>query len=103
SVVSAPHPGPHSQKPDCFYEMIEAYFPSLPKIELNARRARPGWDRWGLDAPEPESSLVPVEALSDHSAAPVIGDPFAIPPEFLRVRTVPVTQIPGSKKRCGHR
>jgi N6-adenosine-specific RNA methylase IME4 len=31
--------------------LIEAYFPSLPKIELNVRRARPGWDTWGLDAP----------------------------------------------------
>jgi N6-adenosine-specific RNA methylase IME4 len=51
SVISAPHPGPHSAKPDSVYEMIEAYFPTLPKIELNARRARPGWDRWGLDAP----------------------------------------------------
>lgn len=43
--------GKHSAKPDKFYELIEAYFPSLPKIELNARRARPGWDAWGLEAP----------------------------------------------------
>jgi N6-adenosine-specific RNA methylase IME4 len=41
----------HSQKPDWQYELIEAYFPHLPKIELNARRSRPGWDSWGLDAP----------------------------------------------------
>jgi len=41
----------HSEKPDWQYELIEAYFPSLPKIELNARRGRPGWDSWGLDAP----------------------------------------------------
>jgi hypothetical protein len=27
-------------------------FPSLPKIELNARRARLGWDAWGLEAPQ---------------------------------------------------
>ena len=28
--------------------MIEAYFPTLPKIELFARgKARPGWDAWG--------------------------------------------------------
>ncbi|MCX5581339.1 MT-A70 family methyltransferase [Kaistia terrae] len=44
--------GEHSAKPDKFYELIEAYFPNLPKIELNARRARPGWDVWGLEAPE---------------------------------------------------
>jgi N6-adenosine-specific RNA methylase IME4/transcriptional regulator with XRE-family HTH domain len=40
----------HSVKPDVFYELIEAYFPSLPKIELNARRARAGWARWGNEA-----------------------------------------------------
>ena len=31
--------------------MIEAYFPTLPKIELFARgKARPGWEIWGLEA-----------------------------------------------------
>jgi N6-adenosine-specific RNA methylase IME4 len=52
STLSAPV-GEHSAKPELFYELIEAYFPTLPKIELNARRARPGWDAWGLDAPGP--------------------------------------------------
>ena len=43
----------HSAKPECFLEMIEAYFPSLPKIELNRRgAARPGWDVWGNEAVE---------------------------------------------------
>jgi N6-adenosine-specific RNA methylase IME4 len=51
SVIDAPVEG-HSVKPDKFYELIESYFPNLPKIELNARRARPGWDAWGLEAPE---------------------------------------------------
>ena len=50
SVIDAPI-GAHSQKPDWQYELIEHYFPNLPKIELNARRARPGWAAWGLDAP----------------------------------------------------
>lgn len=41
----------HSAKPEEFLEMIEAYFPSVPKIELNRRGpARPGWDAWGLEA-----------------------------------------------------
>lgn len=44
--------GEHSAKPEKFYEIIEAYFPTLPKIELNARVARPGWARWGYEAPE---------------------------------------------------
>ncbi|MCX5571464.1 MT-A70 family methyltransferase [Kaistia nematophila] len=51
SVIEAPV-GAHSAKPEIFAELIEAYYPNLPKIELNARRARPGWDVWGLEAPE---------------------------------------------------
>jgi N6-adenosine-specific RNA methylase IME4 len=41
----------HSAKPERFYELIEEYFPNLPKIELNARNARAGWDAWGNEAP----------------------------------------------------
>ena len=38
----------HSAKPDQFLELIEQYFPNIPKIELNRRGpARPGWDAWG--------------------------------------------------------
>jgi N6-adenosine-specific RNA methylase IME4 len=37
----------HSAKPSCFRQMIEQMFPTLPRIELNARRARAGWDCWG--------------------------------------------------------
>jgi N6-adenosine-specific RNA methylase IME4 len=51
SVIEAPT-GRHSEKPDAVYELIEAYFPTLPKIELNARTARPGWDRWGNESPD---------------------------------------------------
>jgi len=50
SVIEQPR-GRHSEKPDAVYEMIEAYFPGLTKIELNARKARAGWDRWGNEAP----------------------------------------------------
>jgi N6-adenosine-specific RNA methylase IME4 len=39
--------GKHSAKPDIFYDIIEAMFPTLPKIELNARDHREGWDSWG--------------------------------------------------------
>jgi N6-adenosine-specific RNA methylase IME4 len=49
SVIDAPI-GAHSEKPDIVYEIIERYFPTLPKIELNARRRRAGWDAWGLEA-----------------------------------------------------
>jgi len=41
----------HSRKPDEVYALIEAAYPRLPKIELFARTARPGWDCWGNEAP----------------------------------------------------
>lgn len=41
----------HSEKPEVFLELIEEYFPNLPKIELNRRGPpRAGWDAWGLEA-----------------------------------------------------
>ena len=53
SVVEAPL-GVHSAKPECFCELIESYFPTLPKIELNRRGPpRPGWDAWGNEAGAP--------------------------------------------------
>jgi N6-adenosine-specific RNA methylase IME4 len=50
SLIMAPK-GEHSAKPECFLEMIEQYYPTMPKIELNRRGpARPGWDAWGNEA-----------------------------------------------------
>ena len=57
--------GKHSEKPDQQYEHAEFHFPNTPKIELNARRARPGWEAWGLEAPEAEQ---PGLALSTEAA-----------------------------------
>jgi len=38
----------HSRKPEASYRLIEAYFPNVPKIELNCRGTpRPGWAGWG--------------------------------------------------------
>jgi len=37
----------HSRKPDEVHELIERMYPELPKLELFARKARPGWDVWG--------------------------------------------------------
>jgi N6-adenosine-specific RNA methylase IME4 len=52
SVIDADR-GEHSAKPDIFLEMIEGYFPSLPKIELNRRGPpRPGWSAWGNEVLE---------------------------------------------------
>jgi N6-adenosine-specific RNA methylase IME4 len=56
SLIMAPR-GRHSEKPECFLEMIEQYFPNLPKIELNRRGApRPGWDAWGNEAENAEAA-----------------------------------------------
>lgn len=49
SVIDAPL-GAHSAKPAVFHEIIEGYFPNLPKLELFARRPRAGWDAWGAEA-----------------------------------------------------
>ena len=49
SVVTAPR-GPHSRKPEVFYELIETMYAGLPKVELFARTARDGWHSWGFEA-----------------------------------------------------
>ena len=46
NIFTAPK-GRHSEKPDCFYDMVERVSPG-PRVELFARRARlSGWDYWG--------------------------------------------------------
>jgi len=52
SVIEAPV-GEHSAKPECVLEMVEAYYPTVPKIELNRRGpARQGWSAWGNEVEE---------------------------------------------------
>ncbi len=41
--------GEHSAKPDCFMDMVERVCPG-PYLEMFSRRARFGWDTWGLEA-----------------------------------------------------
>lgn len=56
SLIMAPR-GKHSEKPECFLEMIERYFPNMPKIELNRRGPpRPGWDAWGNETQQMEAA-----------------------------------------------
>lgn len=40
----------HSRKPEIAYQLIERMYPELPKLELFARIARPGWSVWGNEA-----------------------------------------------------
>jgi N6-adenosine-specific RNA methylase IME4 len=59
--------GAHSEKPDQQYEHAEYHFPNIPKIELNARRARPGWRAWGYEAPPPTIDVVDKPAIQQTS------------------------------------
>jgi N6-adenosine-specific RNA methylase IME4 len=61
SAIEAPK-GEHSEKPDFQYEIAEHYFPSLPKVELNARRSREGWIPWGNEAPEPAQHTLGIDS-----------------------------------------
>ena len=44
-VIEAPR-GEHSEKPELFAEMGR-HWPNTPKLEMFARKSRPGWDVWG--------------------------------------------------------
>lgn len=46
SVFSYPR-GQHSAKPHEVYELIEAMYPTLPKLEMFCRSPRDGWGVWG--------------------------------------------------------
>lgn len=46
SVFSYPR-GLHSAKPHEVYEIIEAMYPTLPKLEMFCRTPRDGWGVWG--------------------------------------------------------
>lgn len=48
----------HSKKPDIVREKIVALMGDLPRVELFARQATPGWDVWGNEV-ESDLSLSP--------------------------------------------
>ena len=74
----------HSRKPDFAHQIAERYWPSLPKIEMNARQARPGWDVWGAEAPAPAAGE-PVFIGCDFSSEPDLTVEL-LPPLPLRGR-----------------
>ncbi len=47
SVYREPRGEVHSRKPERFYELIEAMYAELPKLELFCRTPRHGWSAWG--------------------------------------------------------
>lgn len=70
SLIAAPL-GPHSVKPPAFAEMIERMFPNVPKLEMFARRSRPGWDAWGAEVPsEAENAAIAAVSRRTAPAAP---------------------------------
>ncbi|MCM5556302.1 MT-A70 family methyltransferase [Pleomorphomonas sp. JP5] len=100
--------GEHSAKPDRVHEIAEAYFPNLPKIELNARRRRPGWDAWGNEADGGDVALetpyqdvtpkvVALAAPPIDREAGLLRDRGDSPPADHRGEGVPVSGVdPGS-------
>lgn len=75
SVIIAPRQG-HSEKPECVLEMIERYFPHLPKIELNRRGpSRNGWDAWGNESTQSDVHVPPHRAPSPERAPSSLESP----------------------------
>lgn len=73
SVFIAPV-GAHSAKPEAALDMIERYFPHLPKIELNRRGpARPGWDAWGNET-TPYDPATGEIAVAENGSKVALGD-----------------------------
>lgn len=73
SVIPAPV-GRHSEKPVQFRQMIENYFPTLPRIELFARQAAAGWDAWGNEATRPaDATYDHMDAAAGETAAEAAG------------------------------
>jgi site-specific DNA-methyltransferase (adenine-specific) len=59
-VVEAPR-GEHSAKPPEVRRRIEQLFGDVPRVELFAREAVPGWDRFGDEAPRGRGLIELVE------------------------------------------
>jgi N6-adenosine-specific RNA methylase IME4 len=97
SIIEAPATK-HSAKPELFLEMIEGYYPSLPKIELNRRGPpRKGWAAWGnqaepgeFDATTGELHPHPRETATPENTPAVAHEPIDLTiPDFLRRVPVP--------------
>jgi N6-adenosine-specific RNA methylase IME4 len=70
SVIEAIVRG-HSTKPESILKMIEEYFPTLPKIELNRRGpARKNWSAWGNEAEQPITESAAATATPAPSPSP---------------------------------
>jgi N6-adenosine-specific RNA methylase IME4/ParB-like chromosome segregation protein Spo0J len=61
--------GKHSVKPLRYYQLIEAYTPSLIRVEgfSRSKQPRPGWVYWGNEAPPSASAGPPLHHLQQPS------------------------------------
>jgi len=51
----------HSEKPDCAIAWADKHFAHTPRIELNARRRRPGWQAWGNEVEPGNRDIIALE------------------------------------------
>ena len=64
--------GRHSAKPEAFQDMVETVSPG-PRLELFARRERPGWTVWGNEVPCKANPCVLPPAAPAGREQPVVG------------------------------
>lgn len=113
SVISAPL-GKHSAKPDAIMKMIERYYPTLPKLELNSRYRRPGWQAWG-DEVEPapdwriayerqaiELGLIDENGMVRTSPTSVVAFDFVTQDEWPRALALPRTPVTAAGALIDH-
>jgi N6-adenosine-specific RNA methylase IME4 len=96
-VVAAPHPKEagkriHSAKPPEAYARIEAISPG-PRLEMFARRHRPGWEGWG-DEVDREIGAPSAGPLVDITAELADVDDAAFYDDVGGVRNVVVVETP---------
>jgi N6-adenosine-specific RNA methylase IME4 len=93
----------HSRKPDEAYEILESYFPNLPKVELFARAGtpRPGWEHWGAEAGAIEAGeqpLAPAQTRKPPESPPKAVAPAR--PDDSAGRETPASSAPRSSARA---
>lgn len=51
----------HSQKPEVAYAWADRHFAHTPRLEMNARKRRPGWQAWGNEVTPGDPALIALE------------------------------------------
>jgi N6-adenosine-specific RNA methylase IME4 len=76
TMLQAPRTGTHSSKPDAFYELVERLCPGS-KVEIFARRSRPGWTTWGSElwGGSDKRGDTPVRRLGARPSSPLEARP----------------------------